>query len=119
VWQARYAKRAGRMMRSYARGGQGTVYWLLLPTPRRKAFVSIYAAVNRALRQAAERFPGVVHLVDLGKIFTPGGRFRQTMTWQGRRLTVRQSDGVHLSAAGAGIAAQVVLRRMRADGLIS
>ncbi len=119
VWQARYAKRAGRMMRAYARGGQGTVYWLLLPTPRRKAFVPIYAAVNRALRQAAERFPGVVHLVDLGKVFTPGGRFRQTMTWRGARLTVRQSDGVHLSVAGAGIAAQVVMRRMRADGLIS
>jgi lysophospholipase L1-like esterase len=119
LWQARYAKRAGRMMRSYARGGQGTVYWLLLPTPRRTDFREIYTAVNRALRQAADRFPGVVHVVDLGAVFTPGGKFRQTMTWQGRRESVRQSDGVHLSPAGAEIAAQVVMRRMRADGLIS
>jgi lysophospholipase L1-like esterase len=119
VWQARYAKRAARMMRSYARGGQGTVYWLLLPTPRRPAFREIYTAVNHALRQAADRFPGVVRLVDLGQVFTPGGKFRPTMTWRGKRLTVRQPDGVHLSVAGAEIAAQVVMRRMRADGLIS
>jgi lysophospholipase L1-like esterase len=119
VWQARYAKRAGRMMRSYARGGRGTVYWLLLPVPKRPAFVPVYAAVNRALRAAAARFPGVVHLVDLRAVFTPGGRFRQTMTWHGKRLNVRQSDGVHLSVAGAEIAAEVVMRRMRSDGLIS
>jgi lysophospholipase L1-like esterase len=119
VWQARYAKRAGRMMRSYARGGRGTVYWLLLPVPKRPAFVPIYGAVNRALRAAATRFPGVVHLVDLRAVFTPGGRFRQTMTWHGKRLNVRQADGVHLSLAGAEIAAEVVMRRMRADGLTS
>jgi lysophospholipase L1-like esterase len=119
VWQARYAKRAGRMMRSYARGGQGTVYWLLLPTPRRGDFREIYTAVNRALRQAADRFPGVVHLVDLGAVFTPGGRFRQTMVWEGKRVSVRQADGVHLSVAGAEIAAEVVMRRMRSDGLIA
>jgi lysophospholipase L1-like esterase len=119
VWQARYAKRAGRMMRAYARGGQGTVYWLLLPAPRRPAFRDIYSAVNRALRQAADRFPGVVHVVDLGAVFTPGGHFRQTMTWHGKRVSVRQADGVHLSVAGARIAAEVVIRRMRADGLVT
>jgi lysophospholipase L1-like esterase len=119
VWQARYAKRAGRMMRAYARGGQGTVYWLLLPTPRRPAFRDIYSAVNRALRQAADRFPGVVHVVDLAAVFTPGGRFRQTMTWHGKRVSVRQADGVHLSVTGARIAAEVVIRRMRVDGLVT
>jgi lysophospholipase L1-like esterase len=118
LWQARYAKRAARMMRSYARGGRSQVYWLLLPTPRRKAFVDIYRTVNRALRAAAARFPGVVELIDLGKVFTPGGRFRQTMVWHGRRESVRQADGVHLSVAGAAIAAQVVQQRMRDDRLV-
>jgi len=118
LWQARYAKRAARMMRSYARGGRSTVYWLLLPTPRRSSFVDIYRHVNRAVRSAAARFPGLVEVVDLGKVFTPGGRFRQTMGWHGRRLSVRQADGVHLSVAGARIAAEVVQRRMRDDGLV-
>jgi lysophospholipase L1-like esterase len=119
VWQARYAVRATRMMRAYARGGAGTVYWLLLPTPRRKDFQPIYTAVNRALIRAAARFPGVVHVVDLRAVFTPGGRFRQTMRWHGHTVSVRQSDGVHLSVAGAKIAAQVIMRRMRSNGLVS
>jgi lysophospholipase L1-like esterase len=119
VWQARYAARATRMMRSYARGGAGTVYWLLLPIPRRKDFQPIYTAVNRAVIRAAARFPGVVHVVDLRAVFTPGGRFRQTMRWHGHTVSVRQSDGVHLSVAGAKIAAQVIMRRMRSNGLVS
>jgi hypothetical protein len=74
--------------------------------------------VNRALRSAARSFPGVVHVVDLGATFTPGGRFRQTMRWHGHTVTVRQADGVHLSVAGASIATTLIIRRMRRDGLL-
>ena len=118
-WVREYARRARRMMRSYARGGAGTVYWLLLPTPRAKNFQAVFGPVNRALRAAARSFPGVVHVVDLGATFTPGGRFRQTMRWQGRTVSVRQEDGVHLSVAGASIATTLIVRRMRRDGLIA
>jgi hypothetical protein len=118
AWVREYARRARRMMRSYARRGAGTVYWLLLPAPRSERFASVFAPVNRAVRRAALSFPGVVHVVDLGRTFTPGGRFRRTMRWRGRRVTVRQDDGVHLSAAGASIATELIMRRMRRDGLI-
>jgi hypothetical protein len=118
AWVAEYARRAKAMMRSYARGGSGTVYWLLLPAPRSKRFASVFGPVNRALRAAAGSFPGVVHLVDLGATFTPGGRFRQTMRWEGHTVTVRQPDGVHLSVAGASIASTLIIRRMRRDGLL-
>jgi hypothetical protein len=106
------------MMRSYARNGAGTVYWLLLPTPRSQNFARVFRPVNRALRRAANSFPGVVHVIDLGHTFTPGGRFRQTMIWHGRRVSVRQADGVHLSIAGASIATELIVRRMRRDGFI-
>ena len=106
------------MMRSYARRGAGTVYWLLLPTPRGKNFQTVFGPVNRALRAAARSFPGVVHLVDLGATFTPGGRFRQTIRWQGHTVSVRQEDGVHLSVAGASIATTLIVRRMQRDGLV-
>jgi hypothetical protein len=118
AWINEYARRARTMMRAYARGGAGTVYWLLLPTPRSTRFQTVFRPVNRALRSAATSFPGVVHVVDLGATFTPGGRFRQTMRWRGRTVTVRQADGVHLSVAGASIATTLVLRRMRRDGLL-
>jgi uncharacterized protein len=117
-WVREYARRARRMMRSYARGGAGTVYWLLLPAPRGANFRAVFGPVNRALRAAARSFPGVVHVVDLGATFTPGGRFRQTIRWEGRTVSVRQEDGVHLNVAGASIATTLIIRRMRRDGLI-
>jgi hypothetical protein len=117
-WVREYARRARTMMRSYARRGAGTVYWLLLPTPRAKSFQTVFRPVNRALRAAARSFPGVVHVVDLGATFTPGGRFRQSIRWQGRTVSVRQEDGVHLNVAGASIAATLIIRRMRRDGLV-
>ncbi len=56
-----------------------------------------------------------MRLIDLAKVFTPGGVFRNTMVFRGRRRTVRQGDGVHLSTAGASIAATLIIERLRAD----
>ncbi|HEU4973662.1 MAG TPA: GDSL-type esterase/lipase family protein [Baekduia sp.] len=118
AWVHEYARRARAMMRAYARGGEGMVYWLLLPMPRRADYAAIYRPVNRALREAAAAFPGTVHLIDLGRVLTPGGRFRQTMTWHGHAVSVRQPDGIHLSTAGAEIATDLVVRALRRDGVI-
>ncbi|MDP9347391.1 MAG: hypothetical protein M3P44_17070 [Actinomycetota bacterium] len=117
-WVAEYARRARRMMASYGREGRGVVYWLLLPTPRPRAFKKVFRPVNRALRRAAASYPGEVRLIDLGHTFTPGGHFRQTIRWDHRTVSVRQRDGVHLSVGGAEIAADIVVGRMRRDGLI-
>jgi hypothetical protein len=78
----------------------------------------VFRGVNAALRLAAKRHPGEVHLVDLGRTFTPGGEFRQSIRWHGRTVSVRQADGVHLNVAGASIAATLVIRAMRRDGVI-
>jgi hypothetical protein len=118
AWVRAYAKRASGMMRSYARRGAGAVYWLLLPAPRGGNFRPVFRAVNAALRRAAARHPGEVHVVDLGRTFTPGGTFRQSIRWHGRTVNVRQADGVHLNVAGASIAATLVIRAMRRDGVI-
>jgi hypothetical protein len=119
AWVGEYARRARSMMRAYARGGAGRVYWLLLPMPRPRVFRAIFRPVNRALRRAARAYPGVVHLVDLPRTLTPGGRFRQRMRWRGRLVTVRQGDGVHLSVDGASIAATLVIRAMRRAGAVA
>ncbi|MEA2382478.1 MAG: uncharacterized protein QOH72_2449 [Solirubrobacteraceae bacterium] len=118
AWVREYARRARTMMRSYGRRGAGTVYWLLLPTPRSPRFRAVFGSVNQALRTSAQSFPGTVRLIDLGKTFTPHGRFRAQMHWRGRLRTVRQADGVHLSVAGASIATELIVRQMRRDGLV-
>ena len=118
AWVAAYAKRAESMMRSYLRQNHGLVYWLTLPSPRPAQWKPIYPAVNKAIKRAAAAFNGAVKVLDIAKTFTPGYRFRSTMRWHGRYENVRNSDGVHLSAAGAAIAATLIERAMRRDGII-
>ena len=115
AWVTEYARRVEAMMRSYRRGGRSLVYWLTLPTPRRGSFVPIYRAVNVAIRRAAGRVPSGVRVLDMARRFTPGGRFRQHVTYRGRRVSARQEDGVHLSTGGASIAASLIIDRLRAD----
>jgi hypothetical protein len=103
------------MMRSYGRGGRSLVYWLTLPTPRRGDFVRVYRAVNAAIGRAAARVGDGARVIDLVPVFTPGGRFRRTVTFRGRTVDARQDDGIHLSSAGASIAAELVIDRLRAD----
>jgi hypothetical protein len=105
-------------MHAYARGGAGTTYWNLLPAPRTATFRRVFKAVNRGIRIAAREHRRTVRLVDLPATFTPGYRFRQAITRHGRAVSVRQDDGVHLNVAGARIAAGLIIRQMRRDGVL-
>ena len=112
AWTAEYARRVGEMMDAYARGGEGRVLWLTLPAPRRLARARIAAAVNDAIRTAASGRPHV-RLVQLDRIFTPGFRFRKRMRDRGKRVRVREPDGIHLTARGTAIAARAVAYAVR------
>ncbi len=59
-----------------------------------------------------------MHVIDLVPIFTPGGHFRQTITFRGQEIDARQPDGVHLSLAGASVAATLVIDHLRARGAL-
>lgn len=118
AWVDAYAVRVRKMMEAYSRDRRGLVYWMTLPAARPAQWHDVYPAVNRAIVKAADSMAGAAHVVDLAKTFTPGGRFRSSMRWKGRRTTVRQGDGIHLSLAGAAIAETLVERAMRADGAI-
>ena len=119
AWVDAYARRAGAMMDTYSRDGASRVYWLTLPAPRPGHWRPIYRAVNRAIRRAARSRRKTVTVVDTWRTFTPRGRFRSAIRWKGRYRTVRQADGVHLNGLGASIAAGLVTREMRRDGLFA
>jgi len=108
-WRDEYARRAMAMMRTYGRRGRGRVYWLLLPQARSGFFRRVFPAVNAGVRKAARRSGNRRQLIHLNRVFTPGGRFRSAMRYRGRLVTVRQPDGVHLTPAGASIAADEVV----------
>jgi hypothetical protein len=117
AWRQAYAARAQKMMRSFERDGAARVYWLTLPAARPHFWNHIYRAVNLSLESAAKREGDAVRLLDMGAIFTPSGRFQQTIKRGGHRVSVRQRDGIHLNVAGARIAARYVARRMQRDKL--
>ena len=118
-WTSLYADLVARMMRSYLRGGVGRVYWILLPAARSDEFDRYFRATNRGITKAASRFDrSQVRVIDLRRRFTPGGRYRQAIRHGGRRVSVRAPDGVHLNVKGASIAADIILRALRADGYL-
>jgi hypothetical protein len=117
-WIAEYARRVREIMRTYARGGRARVYWLLLPAARGGLFRETFPAVNAALRLAAARLEDDVRLIELDEVFTPGGRYRKSMRIGGKRVRVRQSDGVHLNTTGAKLAARLVVEAIRHDRML-
>lgn len=114
-WAATYARRARSMMDKYRRDGDARVYWLTLPMPREPARQEIARAVNAAIAVAAQPYRSHVRVVDMTDLFTPGGRYRAAMPVDGRETLVREPDGIHLNKAGAQVALEVVLERLRAD----
>ena len=118
AWIAEYSRRVQSMMRAYRRNGRSIVYWLTLPAPSKPSFARVFGPVNEAIRRAGKRFDSGVRVVDIAKVFTPGGVFRRSMRFRGRHVTVRQGDGVHLSTAGASIAATLIIDRLRADRVL-
>jgi hypothetical protein len=107
-WQAAFAARVARMMETYLQGGKARVYWLTVPTPRDPARQEIADAVNAAVRAAAEQAGDNVTVIDLDEQFAPDGDYTDAIDVDGRERIVREQDGIHLNAAGAAVAADVV-----------
>lgn len=111
LWAAEYARRARVMMKTYIRHGRGHVLWLTMPTPRSLQLAVVTAFQNAAILRAAEGLKGA-RILRLDSIFTPTG-FREYMRHRGQVVRVRQSDGFHLTATGASIAAAAVEKSLR------
>ena len=112
-----YSSRVEAMMRSYLRGGRSRVYWLTLPAPRPAPFARVFPRVNDAIGAR----PGASATACASSTrcgLHARRRFRQTITFHGQTIDARQPDGMHLSSAGASVAATLVVDRLRADGAL-
>ena len=113
-WAAAFGSRVRRMMNTYRRDGRARVYWLTLPLPRDPERIRIARSVNEAIRVAADPYRAQVRVFDTVPIFTPDG-YRDSMPVDGDDAIVRESDGIHLNARGAGLAAERVLELIERD----
>ncbi len=118
AWVAEYVRRLRRMMSSYLRGGCALVYWILHPAPRDADRVASHHAINDAIRQAAASFPDGIRTVDIGRVISPGGVYRETAWYRGELEVIREPDGIHLANAGIHIATEHLERAMRRDGMV-
>ena len=71
--------------------------------------------MNAAIFAAAQPFRAQVRILDMAALFTPGGKYRASMPVDGRSTIVREPDGIHLNEAGASLAADLVIARLKAD----
>ena len=114
-WAAAYATRVRTMMNTYRRDGTGRVYWLTLPLPRDRERQTVARAVNAAVRAAAAPYRAQVRVLDMTTLFTPDGRYRESMEVDGRTELVREPDGIHLNDRGSELAADVIEDALAAD----
>lgn len=113
-WTAEYQRRTAAIMAVYANGGARRVYWVGMPIARSTKHTGCFRALDGALARAAAAQRGVSY-VDIWALFAPDGRYTDTI--DGRR--VRNSDGIHLSVAGAELLAGRLLSLLDADWRIS
>lgn len=114
-WAAVYATRVRRVMDAYRRRGIGRVYWLLLPAQRDGERQRVARTVDAAILAAAAAYRAQVRVLDLRPALTPGDRYSDTATVDGREQIVREPDGVHLNDTGAKVAERQVLAALRRD----
>jgi hypothetical protein len=115
AWAAAYGTRARQLMNNYRQDGTARVYWLLLPAPRDADRQKISKVVRAADTVAASPYGAQVRLLDMSPIFTPDFKYRDAMDVGGDEKIVRQSDGIHLNQAGNALAADEVMKALRAD----
>jgi hypothetical protein len=112
-WQLEYARRTAVVMKVLSSNGKRPVYWVPAPTARDETYNEIYRNENRAVQQAALAVPGARY-VDVYNTIS-GGRYRDELIIDGRRVLARAPDGVHFTREGAVVPARLILRAMAKD----
>lgn len=114
-WATILANRARQMMANYRQNGKALVYWLTVPTPRDPARQRIQKVVNQAIEVAAQPWRSDVRIIDTVPVFTPDGKYSDSLQIDGRDQIVRESDGIHLNEVGSAKAADVLMDRLDQD----
>ena len=109
-WNAEYAVRLGQIMDLLIKGGVKHVVWLQLPDMKSEQNQRHAIEVNRLVAEEAAKRPQVVLFETAPVLARKPGRFvSYVMGGDGAVITVRDSDGIHLSSNGAKRLAQAIV----------
>ena len=109
AWQQEYARRVDQVLAATASPAR-QVIWLGVPAMRRPRLNQTKDDINRVVQAAAAAHPNVSYL-DVGSLVDgPGNTFSTYRTGAGgQTVAVRDTDGIHLTLAGAGLLGPVML----------
>lgn len=110
-WSVEYGHRLGQIMDLLITGGVKHVVWLQLPDMKTEQHQQHALEVNRLVAEAAAQRPQMVLFETASVLARKPGKFvSYVMGRDGSVITVRDSDGVHLSADGAKRLAQAIVQ---------
>jgi hypothetical protein len=112
AWQAEYARRVAQVMSEVAGSGRLLV-WIEVPPVARPRLQQTDQIIDGILRSEAAAHPGVL-IVNPGPVLAPNGTFIEYLPdSSGQPVQVRDTDGVHVTPAGAGRVLPLLLAAIR------
>ncbi len=107
-WQQEYANRVNQILAETANGVR-QVIWLAVPAVRRPRLNQTKDFINNIIQAAAKAHPNVTYL-DTGALLDgPGNSFTTYLhSASGQAITVRDSDGIHITLGGADLVTPVL-----------
>jgi len=118
AWQAEYARRVSLVMSEVAGSGRLLV-WIEVPPVARPRLQQTDQIIDGILHAQAARHPGVV-VVNPGPVLAPAGTFAEYLPGSsGQPVQVRDTDGVHVTPAGAARVLPLLLAAIRTNWLLS
>ena len=109
AWKAEYARRVSAVMNEVASPFR-TLIWLEPPLTARPRINQTNAVIDQVLVAAAATHPGV-RVVSLAPTLAPNGVFDEYLGGSsGQPIQVRDTDGVHLTLAGAALVTPLIRR---------
>jgi hypothetical protein len=113
-WIEEYSRRLAAFVDQLTAAG-ARVYVVGQPVMRDPGFDGRIAVVDSAYRALAAANPGITYIDSRALLGDDAGAYTDTLPGPGGPVTVRNSDGIHLSLEGARWMARVVGRVVAAD----
>ncbi len=109
AWQQEYARRVNQVLDEVANDGR-QVIWLGVPAVRRPRLNQTKDLINNIVQLAAATHPNVTYLDTGALVDGPNNSFATYLTnSSGQSVAVRDTDGIHLTLAGAGLITPLLL----------
>lgn len=106
-WEKAYAQRVAIMMQEATDAG-ARVVWVGLPIMKSAVFSSSVLKLNAIYQAQAETHPGVTYLPSWDLFTDAAGNYAKTGQINGKPITLRTPDGVHITFGNGGGGADVL-----------